>query len=136
MLYLGADHAGYKAKEKVRKYLDKNNIKYYDASPKLIPGDDYPDYAKWVGEKVAKSGKGILVCGTGIGISIAANRIKGVRAALCRTKKEVEISRKHNNANILALSGSEKQPDQMIKAFLNTKFEGGRHLRRVKKIDS
>ena len=139
MIYLGADHAGWKIKESVRMFLEKNKIKYKDFSPRLILDDDYPDYAKQVAKAVVKNkGKGILVCGTGTGMVMSANKIKGVRAALVYDIYTAIKSREDNDANIIALRGryfSRLTAKALIKKWLNTKFSNlARHKRRLKKI--
>jgi len=100
---------------------------------------DYPDYAFPVSEKVAagEADRGILICGSGIGMSIAANKVRGIRAALCRTVWDAEMTRKHNDSNVLALSeksGEDPAVDEVVLTWINTPFEGGRHLRRINKI--
>ncbi|MCF7872369.1 RpiB/LacA/LacB family sugar-phosphate isomerase [Candidatus Woesearchaeota archaeon] len=142
-IIISTDHAGAKIKSKIEKALLELNITYIDYSPENKSTDDYPDFAKEVGEEILnkKNTMGILACGTGIGMSIAANKLKGIRAALIHNKKEAELARKHNDANILILPGhyssqklTEQQVKQIIKTFYETKFEKGRHLRRVNKI--
>ena len=133
MLYLGADHGGFKTKERVKRYLDGLKVKYQDITPEFLAGDDYPDVVKNVVKRMKGGSKAILICTTGIGMSIAANRYKKVRAALCRTDKEAELSRRDNNANVLCFGAGTKYQD-VVKTFLKTKFIGGRHQRRIKKI--
>lgn len=137
-IYLGADHAGFKLKEDVKKILTSMNIEFEDMSPVFDDQDDYPDHALKVGEKVVKTkGRGIVMCGTGVGINIAANKINGIRAALCRTTHEAELSREHNDTNILVLQGwstSKDLAEEIIRSWLRSPFEGGRHKRRVDKI--
>jgi len=121
--------------------LDNLDLKYLDLSEKNSSTDDFPDFAKKVVDsmKKTKQSLGILACGTGIGMSIAANRNKNIRAALCDNPKDAELARKHNDANILVLKGWYKYKDsdlkKIIKNFFGTKFERGRHLRRIKKLD-
>ena len=143
IILVASDHAGKKMKDKVLRILEKEKYFFENLSPKNTQTDDYPDFAKLVGQKVANSQNnvGLLICGSGIGMSIAANKIKGIRAALVTTKKEAKLARKDNNANILVLPGpysstklTEAKLKQIIKAFVNTKFEGGRHKRRIDKI--
>ncbi len=136
-LVIGSDHAGRTIKEEVKKILLKMKFAVDDISPKNTEDDDYPDYAKKVAKKVREGRLGFLSCGTGIGASIVANKQKGVRAALVHNKEEAELARKHNDANILVLSGSKKYDDleSILKIFLTTKFEGGRHKRRINKIE-
>ncbi|MBN2188827.1 MAG: ribose 5-phosphate isomerase B [Chitinispirillaceae bacterium] len=140
-IVIGSDHAGWELKEEVKKYLIEKGINVKDVSePKLNPDDDYPKYSKKVAKAVASGEfeKGITVCGTGIGASIAANRVNGARAALCMTPEMARMSRRHNNANVLVMGGRITQPQEafmIIDAWLSTKFEGGRHLRRVELLD-
>lgn len=139
MIALGADHGGFKIKEAVRMYLESEKIEYKDFGTFNEESVDYPVFAAKVGHFVmdGKAEKGILCCGTGIGISIAANKIKGIRAATCTNDFCAEYSRRHNNANILCMGGrviDEKQAVELAKIFLNTPFEGGRHERRVNEI--
>ena len=140
MLYLGADHAGFKTKEAIKKFLEKNNIKYKDMSLKFVHGDDYPDAAKAVAKEVVKNknNKGILVCGSGIGMTIAANKVKGTRAAYVHDLYSAIKSREHNNANIIALRGryfSRTNAKALVKKWLNTPFNNlPRHKRRVAKL--
>ncbi len=139
-IFLGCDHAGYETKERVTTILKNLNFNYVDYTEKYDKDDDYPDFAELVGKAVAKKkdNRGILICGTGIGMSIATNKIKGVRAALCRTEYDSKMTRLHNDANILVLGASAEHTDadltNMISAFLTTEFEGGRHQRRIDKI--
>jgi len=139
MIALGADHGGFKLKEAVKKYLESEKIEYKDFGTFNEESVDYPVFAAEVGHFVmdGKAEKGILCCGTGIGISIAANKINGIRAAVCTNDFCAEFSRRHNNANILCMGGrviDEKQAVELAKIFLNTPFEGGRHGRRVNEI--
>jgi ribose 5-phosphate isomerase B len=146
-IILGSDHAGHKLKEKIKEILEENNLRrehmslIVDVSPNNTPTDDYPDFAKKVAEKISasKDTQGILICSTGIGMSIAANKFKGIRAALCKSANDAKIAREHNDANILVLAGKDKFSEQnlrqIISNFQETKFAGGRHQRRVKKID-
>ena len=136
---LSSDHAGYKLKEKIKKSLIKKKIKIIDLGPKTDSSVDYPDFAKKVARNILskRSNIGILVCGSGTGMAMSANKFKKIRAAVCYNKSSTRLSRQHNNANILALGASlTKRTDaiKLVSVFLNTKFEGGRHLRRVKKI--
>lgn len=139
MIALGSDHGGFKLKEAIKKYLDEENIKYKDFGTFSEASVDYPIYGQKVALEVSSGNfeKGILFCGTGIGISIAANKVKGIRAVVGTSEECVELSRKHNNANILCLGGrttSEKNAKQFIEIFLNTPFDGGRHSRRIDQI--
>lgn len=144
IILIASDHAGKKLKDKTLKVLEKEGYYYENYSPKNTATDDYPDYAKKVCEAVLSSQNsvGLLICGSGIGMSIAANKIKGIRAALVTTKKEAELARKDNDANILILPGSysstklsERKIKTILDAFINTNFSGGRHKRRIEKID-
>ncbi len=136
---LGADHAGFELKQKVRDYLEKNGYQVKDEGTVSNESVDYPDFAKKVGEDVA--GKevdlGILVCGSGVGMAIAANKVPGVRAANVSSEYEAQYSREHNDANVLALGArvlDESKALTLIDKWLNTPFAGGRHQRRVDKI--
>ena len=136
---LSSDHAGFSLKEKIRKYLLKKKIKVLDLGPTNNNSVDYPDYAKKVARNVIskKSNVGILVCGSGTGMAISANKFKKIRAAVCYNIASTRLSRMHNNANILALGSrltNKQNAIKLVNVFLSTKFEGGRHLRRVKKI--
>mgnify|MGYP006109261405 FL=1 len=138
-IFLSSDHAGYKLKEKIKLHLDKKKIKYTDLGPLNNNKVDYPDYAHKVAKKVMtnKNHSGILVCGSGMGMNIAANRHKNIRAAQCFNLKSTKLSRLHNDANIITLGSrllTEKNALNCVSVFLNTKFEGGRHLKRIKKI--
>ena len=136
---IASDHAGYKYKESIKNFLIHKNISIIDLGPLNESSVDYPDYAKKVANRIKskKSDIGILVCGSGTGMAISANKIKGVRAAVCYNQLSTRLSRLHNNANIIALGSrltKKKYISKLISIFLKTKFEGGRHLRRVKKI--
>ena len=136
---LASDHAGFNLKESIRKFLIKKKIKVIDLGPKNNNSVDYPDYAKKVGRYVSskKSDIGILVCGSGTGMAMSANKFKKIRAAVCYNKSSTRLSRQHNNANILALGArltKKQNAIKLVKVFLSTKFEGGRHLRRLKKV--
>ncbi|MBZ5527418.1 MAG: ribose 5-phosphate isomerase B [Acidobacteriia bacterium] len=136
---MGADHAGYPVKESIRKFLEENGYSVDDTGTWSEESVDYPDYALAVGERVAarKSEYGILVCGSGIGISIAANKVPGIRAALAHDVVTARLSREHNDANVLALGGrivTAETAIEMVQAFLSTEYAGGRHQRRIDKI--
>jgi ribose 5-phosphate isomerase B len=139
-IVIGSDHAGYALKESVRARLVERGEEVDDlgtAGPE--PSVDYPDFAQKVAGAVAsgRAERGILVCGTGIGMSMAANRIDGVRAALCHDHYTARLGRAHNDANVLCLGGRTTGIDvalEIVEAFLETEFEGGRHQRRVNKI--
>ena len=136
---LSSDHAGFNLKESIKKFLIKKKIKVIDLGPKNKDSVDYPDYAKKVARNIItkKSDMGILVCGSGTGMAMSANKFKKIRAAVCYNKASTRLSRQHNNANIMALGARLTKKSEAIKLvniFLNTKFEGGRHLRRVNKV--
>jgi ribose 5-phosphate isomerase B len=138
-IFLSSDHAGYKLKEKVKSFLIDNNFEYEDLGCSSLEPVDYPDYAKLLSKKIKdkNNSKGILFCGTGIGISMAANRFSHIRAALCTSVEMASKSRKHNDANVLALGGrilEDKLALQIVEEFLYTDFEAGRHNLRVDKI--
>jgi ribose 5-phosphate isomerase B len=140
MIALGCDHGGFELMKEVRQYLDDKKIAYKDFGTYSMDSVDYPDYAKLVAESVlsGESESGILICGTGIGISIAANKFRGIRAALCSDCFSAEATRLHNNANILAMGGRVVGPGlavKIVETFLNTPFsEDARHERRIQKI--
>ena len=136
---IASDHAGFNLKEDIKNHLINKNISIFDMGPYNDQSVDYPDYAKKLGNriKLKKSDVGILVCGSGTGMAISANKIKTIRAAVCYNLKSTRLSRQHNNANIIALGSrliNKKLSLKLVEVFLQTKFEGGRHLRRVKKI--
>ena len=139
MIALGSDHGGFKLKGEVMKYLDKKGIEYKDYGTYSEESCDYPVYAEKVANAVVsgKCEKGIIICGTGIGISIAANKVKGTRAALCSDCFSAEMTRRHNDANILAMGERVLGVGlalKILETFLNTPFEGGRHARRIELI--
>ena len=136
---IASDHAGYKLKEDIKNYLIDKKMSVFDIGPYNDNSVDYPDYAKKLGNriKLKKSDVGILVCGSGTGMAISANKIKSIRAAVCYNTKSTRLSRQHNNANIMALGArltKRSEAQKLVNLFLKTKFEGGRHLRRVKKV--
>ncbi len=136
---ISSDHAGYSLKEYIKTHFIKKEIVLIDLGPYNTSSVDYPDYAKKIARRITskRSEVGILVCGSGTGMAISANKTKGIRAAVCYNAKSTRLSRQHNNANIIALGSRLIKKDEamkLIKIFLKTKFEGGRHLRRVKKI--
>ena len=138
-IFLSSDHAGYKLKEFIKIHLDKKKIKYTDLGPFNTDRVDYPDYAHKVAKKVKINNNhvGILVCGSGIGMNITANRHKNIRAAQCFNVKSAKLSRLHNDANIITLGSrllTKNNALKCISVFLKTKFEGGRHTKRIKKI--
>ncbi|OSS42558.1 Ribose 5-phosphate isomerase B [Desulfurella amilsii] len=140
MIIIGSDHAGFAMKEIIKEYLLGLNYQFEDVGTFSEDSVDYPDFAKKAAKKVQNSDNfGILICGTGLGMSISANRFAGVRCALCHDAYTAEFARKHNNANILAFGGRTTGVEiakQMVYIFLNASFEGGRHQRRVNKIDT
>jgi ribose 5-phosphate isomerase B len=136
---LASDHAGFVLKEIIKNKLTKEKIKVIDLGPKTNMSVDYPDYAKKVARNVSskKTNMGILVCGSGTGMAMSANKFRKIRAAVCYNSVSTRLSRTHNNANILALGSrltKKKEAIKLVNIFLSTKFEGGRHLRRIKKI--
>ena len=136
---ISSDHAGYKIKEYIKTLLYKNKISLIDLGPHTDKSVDYPDYAKKVAKRIKgkKSDFGILVCGSGTGMAISANKIRGVRAAVCYNKTSTYLCRSHNNANILCIGArltKKNSIGKIVSVFLKTKFEGGRHQRRIKKI--
>ena len=138
-IFLSSDHAGYKLKEFIKIHLDKKKIKYTDLGPFNNEKVDYPEYAHKVAKKVKINNNhaGILVCGSGMGMNITANRHKNIRAAQCFNLKSTKLSRLHNDANIITLGSrllTKKNALNCVSIFLNTKFEGGRHTKRIKKI--
>ena len=138
-IFISSDHAGFKLKETIKMYLERKKYRYFDLGPENDNSVDYPDFAHKVAKKVKlnKNNVGILVCGSGTGMNIAANKHKNVRAAQCFNLKSTKLSRLHNDANIITLGSrliTKKNALNFVSIFLNTKFEGGRHLRRVKKI--
>lgn len=133
---VASDHGGYQLKEEIKKYLASRKIEVLDLGTDSEESVDYPIYGKACGEAVAsgQAERGIVCCGTGIGISIAANKVDGIRCALCTNVHMAEMSRKHNNANLLALGGRTTETQTALDitaAWLDTEFEGGRHQRRV-----
>ncbi len=136
---LGCDHRGFRIKQAIMKFLLKLNHNYHDFGCYNMESVDYPDIAQKVGEAVASGdfAQGILICSTGIGMSMAANKIKGIRAALCHDTFAAQRARQHNDANILCLRGENIDIDsalEIVKTFLSTNFEGGRHIPRLNKI--
>ena len=136
---IASDHAGYELKDKIKDFLIDKSISVIDLGPFSINSVDYPDYAKKVAKRLVlrKSDAGILVCGSGTGMAITANKFKGIRAAQCYNKSSTILSRQHNNSNIICLGSrmiKYKDAFKYVKYFLNTKFEGGRHKKRINKI--
>ena len=138
-IFISSDHAGYKLKEAIKLHLTKKKLSFQDMGPFNDNKVDYPDFAHKVARRVKlkKNNFGILVCGSGMGMNIAANRHKNIRAAQCFNLKSTKLSRLHNDANIITLGSrllSKKNALSCVGVFLNTKFEGGRHSKRIKKI--
>ena len=138
-IFISSDHAGFKLKENIKSFLKKKKYSFIDLGPNDDNRVDYPDYAHSVAKKVKinKNYRGILVCGSGTGMNITANKHKNIRAALCYNVKSTKLSRLHNDANIITLGSrllSKKNALNCVSIFLKTKFEGGRHSKRIKKI--
>ena len=138
---IGSDHAGYDLKETIKNYLIEKGYEVIDKGTNSKESVDYPIFGESVAETVAKgeADRGIVICGTGIGISISANKVKGIRAALCTNEYMARMARKHNDANVLALGARVLGVDlalSIVDVFLNTEFEGGRHERRVHLIEN
>tara|TARA_B100000886_G_scaffold339427_1_gene304892 strand:- start:1255 stop:1707 length:453 start_codon:yes stop_codon:yes gene_type:complete len=136
---IASDHAGFNLKEDIKNYLINKNVPVFDVGPYNGQSVDYPDYAKKLANRIksSKNDVGILICGSGTGMAISANKIKKIRAAVCYNLKSTRLSRQHNNANIITLGSrltKKKLSLKLVDIFLKTKFEGGRHLRRVRKI--
>ena len=136
---IASDHGGFNLKETIKDHLIKKNISIIDLGPFENKTVDYPDYAKKVANRIKakKSDVGILVCGSGTGMAISANKTKTIRAAVCYNVNSTRLSREHNNANIISLGArltSKKLSLKLVNIFLKTKFEGGRHIKRVNKI--
>ena len=136
---IASDHAGFDLKENIKDFLINRYISIIDLGPFENKSVDYPDYAKKLANRIRakKSDAGILVCGSGTGMAISANKIKNIRAAVCYNLKSTRLSRQHNNANIIALGARLTKNSlslKLVETFLKTKFEGGRHLKRIKKI--
>ncbi|MFB3851138.1 MAG: ribose 5-phosphate isomerase B [Acidobacteriota bacterium] len=137
---IASDHAGYELKKFIKDYLQKSGRAVEDFGTDSEESVDYPDFAKKVCEAVLSKGfeRGILVCGSGVGMSISANRFKGIRAVLCQDLYTAEYSRLHNNSNVLCLPGrliGKGLAEKILEVWLKTKFEGGRHLKRIEKIE-
>jgi len=136
---IASDHAGFHLKEVIKNHLIDKKVSIFDIGPFNEKSVDYPDYAKKVGNriKLKKSDVGILVCGSGTGMAISANKIRTIRAAVCYNLRSTRLSRQHNNANIIAIGSrltKKKISLKLVEVFLTTEFEGGRHLKRIKKI--
>ncbi|MFH1282975.1 MAG: ribose 5-phosphate isomerase B [bacterium] len=140
-IYLGADHGGFHVKEYAKKLLKKLGYKVEDVGTYNTDSVDYPDYISKVAKNVSKekNSSGVVACSTGIGASIVANKVRGIRAALVHNKREARLSREHNDSNVLVLGGkpyNQNNVKDIINTWIKTGFQGGRHLRRIKKIDS
>ena len=136
---IGSDHGGFELKEDVKAYLISKDIEFVDYGTDSLESVDYPDFGKAVANAVMekKVDKGIVICGTGIGISLAANKVRGIRCALCSDVFSSKMSRAHNNCNMLAMGGrviGKGLAMEIVQAFLDTEFQGGRHQKRVEKI--
>ena len=136
---IGADHAGYEDKERIKRQLDELGVEYEDVGTDSTESVDYPIYARKVAEKVAngEAERGILVCGSGNGMQIAANKVRGIRAALAWNEETAKLARRHNDANVLSVPARIISPEdagKVVRSFLETEFEGGRHARRVDEI--
>lgn len=142
IISIGSDHRGFELKERIKEYLVKKNYKVLDFGTDSNASVDYPDFAKKVGESVAKNESkfGIAICGSGIGVSISANKVKGIRAVNATNENMAEMSRKHNDANVICFGADFVDYDTAVKyweIFVNTDFEGGeRHNRRIEKINN
>jgi ribose 5-phosphate isomerase B len=137
---IAADHAGFEMKERLVSALKKRGYEVEDLGAKSPEPSDYPDYAHTLAQRIesGEAKRGVLLCGSGIGMEIAANRHKGVRASVMWTPELAELARKHNDLNVLVLPSrfkTEAEAEQILDVFLNTEFEGGRHQRRVAKIE-
>lgn len=140
LIAIASDHGGFELKETIKKHLRERGEKFVDLGTNSTESVDYPVFGKACAEAVAsgKAEMGIVVCGTGIGISIAANKVKGIRCGLCTSVEMASLTRRHNNANILALGGRTTEPElaiEIVDTFLDTEFEGGRHKRRTDMLD-
>ena len=138
---LGCDHGGYELKQFIMKTLEKLGYEYEDFGCYSLESCDYPDFGAAAARAVAegKCDRGIVICTTGIGVSMAANKVGGIRCALCTDSLQAEMTRRHNNANVIALGAGVTGPNlakRMVEIFLNTEFEGGRHARRVGLVDA
>ena len=139
MIILACDHAGYPLKEEIKKFFNRENITTIDVGTYSTDSVDYPDYAKLGCAKVLESDNniGIFICGTGVGMSICANRNPKIRAALCTSPTIAALSRQHNNSNVLVLPGrfmSKRKAIRIVKEFLTSQYEAGRHAKRLKKL--
>ena len=140
LIAIASDHGGFGLKEKVKEHLRERNVKFVDLGTNSTESVDYPVYGKACAEAVAsgKAERGIVICGTGIGISMAANKVKGIRCGLCTSVEMAKLTRQHNNANMLAMGGRILETETafaIVDAFIDTQFEGGRHKRRTDMLD-
>ncbi|ACM64011.1 TPA: ribose 5-phosphate isomerase B [Campylobacter lari] len=138
-IYIASDHAGFILKQEIINFLQEKNISFEDLGPFSNDRCDYPDYAHLLSSKINETSFGILVCGSGIGMSIAANRHTNIRCALCNEPLSAKLSREHNDANVLALGSRLTGIDmafEIINNFINTSFSGGRHCARISKIEA
>ena len=138
---MGSDHGGFALKQHLKTYLENKGCLVEDCGTDSTQSCDYPDFGRWAAEAVAsgRCERGIVICTTGIGISISANKVRGIRCALCSEPLSAEMTRRHNDANMLALGGGMIGPnmaERIVDVFLSTAFEGGRHQRRVDKVMS
>ncbi len=136
---IGSDHAGYEAKEQAKRELGALGLEVLDEGTNGLESVDYPDFGAAVGRAVVggEAERGVVICGSGIGISIAANKVPGVRAALCWNEETARLARQHNDANVLCLGARFIGPElaaRMIRVFVETEFDGGRHAERVEKL--
>mgnify|MGYP000170111778 FL=1 len=137
---IASDHGGYALKEQIKQHLLERGVEVEDLGTHSEDSVDYPVYGKLCGQTVAsgKADLGVVVCGTGIGISIAANKVKGIRCGLCTSVEMAHLTKQHNNANVLALGGRTTKPElamAIVDEWLDTEFEGGRHQRRIDMLD-
>ena len=140
MIIIGSDHGGYKLKEEIKRYLEEKEIKYKDLGTYKEESVDYPDIASKVSQEVQKNkeNQGILICRSGIGMSIVANKFKGIRCALCHNEYTAKYSRLHNNSNVLAMGADDVDINEavcILRMWIATEFEGGRHEERIKLIE-
>ena len=140
LIAIASDHGGFELKEKVKEHLRERNVKFVDLGPNSTESVDYPVYGKACAEAVAsgKAERGIVICGTGIGISMAANKVNGIRCGLCTSVEMAKLTRQHNNANMLAMGGRILETETafaIVDAFIDTQFEGGRHKLRTDMLD-
>lgn len=139
IIALGADHAGFELKDRIKRHLEQKGVEVHDHGTNSSESVDYPDFARLVGHAVSQrqADLGVLVCGSGIGMAMAANKVDGIRAANVSSEYEARMSREHNDANVLALGARILNPEQaiaIVNTWLNAQFAGGRHERRVEKI--